>query len=912
MNLSLGRLAALGFGLAALALPATAAADTVTDSYTVPGTYTLAIPQYATSVSVIANGAGGTDATGGGSSGVNGAGGLGALVNATIPVGPGTRFADGDPLEVIVGQRGGGGAGGGGNELGGHGGNGGGLALVADTAGTPTGLVIAGGGGGGGGKGGIDGDNGGAGGQGPGRDANGAAGTGLGHGSGGDFGTECAFVSRGGTGGDAGTATDAGGGGGGGDGACGGNAGNAGGAGGGGGGGGGAGASFMAPEAVGTVGLTGFNHDAAVTLTFTRRDVAPQITSAASLSVPLSNGSVRFPVTASGAPASRFSISGAPSWLSIDAGTGVLSGTIPPFTNGRFTFTVSADNGVGAAATQQFTLDVTAPPVTVTPSPPLRGNVGLPLSGALAAHGGAGPIAWSVASGHLPPGLVLTPSGQLAGAPTQTGSTTFTVRATDSAAPTADSASEPVTVIVAPRRLSVSTTSLPGIQVGRGYEQSLTAAMSIGRLTWSLASGSLPPGLSLIPAGKIVGTPTTAGTYAFTAEVTDGTGTAATAKLSIVVNPTVQAAVYVVNGANSGVHSFALGVNGNIAPLTALAGPSTQLNGTTAVTIAPDGRTYVASVNNNAILAYPYGATGDVKPDATLAGPSTGLASPQALTLGGDGRLYVADSASASVTVYAPGASGDAAPVATIGGPHTGLRSPSAVAVDAGGRVWVADSAASSLSEFAAGASGDVAPIDVIAGPATHLNGPQGLALDAQGNLLVADTYDESIDEYQPSASGNVPPIRRLAGPFTGLSFPVGIDVDASGNAYVSNQFGGVETFSFPATGNQTPFAKIEGPATGLAAPGRLAVAPPLSVRTAKLPAARAGRRYAATLRANLGTMPYRWRVSRGALPRGLRLRGARIAGRPARAGTYRFTVRVADASHPAMTAVGRLKLVVR
>jgi len=57
MTLPLGRLAALGLGMAALALPATAAADTITDTYSVPGTYTLTIPQYTTSVNVIANGA---------------------------------------------------------------------------------------------------------------------------------------------------------------------------------------------------------------------------------------------------------------------------------------------------------------------------------------------------------------------------------------------------------------------------------------------------------------------------------------------------------------------------------------------------------------------------------------------------------------------------------------------------------------------------------------------------------------------------------------------------------------------------------------------------------------------------------------------------------------------------------------
>ena len=203
-------------------------------------------------------------------------------------------------------------------------------------------------------------------------------------------------------------------------------------------------------------------------------------------------------------------------------------------------------------------------------------------------------------------------------------------------------------------------------------------------------------------------------------------------------------------------------------------------------------------------------------------------------------------------------------------GSHTGLANPSGVTLDGNGNLWVANQSASSLTEYPALPNGDVAPRATIAGIATRLNGPQGIALDSTGNLIVADTYDNSVTEYQPTANGNVLPIRRIVGSATGLSFPVGVDVDATGNLYVSNQFGGVEEFLFPSNGNRTPLATIAGPATGLSAPGRLAVAPPLSVRTATLPSAHAGRRYAVLLRANLGTTPYRWQVSAGHLPAGL------------------------------------------
>ena len=117
-------------------------------------------------------------------------------------------------------------------------------------------------------------------------------------------------------GGDAGTAgTDAGGGGGGGDGYCGGEAGGAGGAGGGGGGGGGAGGSSFWGTGTGTIGLDNFAGNASVILRFTRTEVAPQITSASSFTVPYPAGNVQYTDTAAGFPDPTFALSGAPAWL---------------------------------------------------------------------------------------------------------------------------------------------------------------------------------------------------------------------------------------------------------------------------------------------------------------------------------------------------------------------------------------------------------------------------------------------------------------------------------------------------------------------------------------------------------------------------------------------------------------------
>ncbi len=83
----------------------------------------------------------------------------------------------------------------------------------------------------------------------------------------------------------------------------------------------------------------------------------PAFTSAASAPFFI-NRSVSFIVAAAGTPAPTFTATGLPSWLSLNATTGVLSGNAPDATGAPFTFTVTASNGIAPAATQTFTVHV--------------------------------------------------------------------------------------------------------------------------------------------------------------------------------------------------------------------------------------------------------------------------------------------------------------------------------------------------------------------------------------------------------------------------------------------------------------------------------------------------------------------------------------------------------------------------
>ena len=80
--------------------------------------------------------------------------------------------------------------------------------------------------------------------------------------------------------------------------------------------------------------------------------------------------------------------------------------------------------------------------------------------------------------------------------------------------------------------LSIDSSAFPQGLVGSAYSQMLAANGRIAPYTWSVVSGTLPPGLSLSPAGVIAGTPTAAGVSTFGVQVADSESTPATATAS--------------------------------------------------------------------------------------------------------------------------------------------------------------------------------------------------------------------------------------------------------------------------------------------------------------------------------------------------------------------------------------------
>lgn len=161
--------------------------------------------------------------------------------------------------------------------------------------------------------------------------------------------------------------------------------------------------------------------------------------------------------------------------------------------------------------------------------------------------GGVTPYTYKISAGSLPPGLTMNNVGTIEGTPSgNSSSSTFTIQVTDSggAAPVTQAF---VITVNGAEPLSITTTSLPPAFLNNTYSGAVGISGGVTPITWSLISGSLPPGLNLTSTnGQISGTPNPAdtGTYNFTVQVVDSalippnsTHQTATQALSIAVTP---------------------------------------------------------------------------------------------------------------------------------------------------------------------------------------------------------------------------------------------------------------------------------------------------------------------------------------------------------------------------------------
>ncbi|MCB9384653.1 MAG: putative Ig domain-containing protein [Bryobacterales bacterium] len=197
--------------------------------------------------------------------------------------------------------------------------------------------------------------------------------------------------------------------------------------------------------------------------------------------------------------------------------TGSLSGT--PTTAGTASFTVKVTDTNSVEATKELSIVVNPPPSITTSSLPF-GVTSESYSQTAAATGGTAPLTWSVASGSLPSGIALSSTtGEIHGAPSGPGDSTFLLRVTDARGVTDDFS----LMLTVHSRPQITTTSpLPALTVSQTVSQTLAATSGTTPYVWSVSTGSLPDGLTLNPStGVITGVPTAEGAASFSLQVAD-------------------------------------------------------------------------------------------------------------------------------------------------------------------------------------------------------------------------------------------------------------------------------------------------------------------------------------------------------------------------------------------------------
>jgi hypothetical protein len=160
------------------------------------------------------------------------------------------------------------------------------------------------------------------------------------------------------------------------------------------------------------------------------------------------------------------------------------------------------------------------PPPTISASSPPAGTAGVAYAGyTFAAAGGTPPMSWSE-SGSLPPGLQFSTTGQLSGDPATAGTYPITVTVTDSSMPPLRANAQvslqinDSTIVIAPASPPAGTVSYPYSVFSFG------ASGGSPPYSWK-ASGTLPPGMTFDSDGNLAGTPTQAGTFAFSVTASD-------------------------------------------------------------------------------------------------------------------------------------------------------------------------------------------------------------------------------------------------------------------------------------------------------------------------------------------------------------------------------------------------------
>ncbi len=615
---------------------------------------------------------------------------------------------------------------------------------------------------------------------------------------------------------------------------------------------------------------------------------AATVASAYSTTISASGGtsSYSFAITAGSLPAG----------LSLNSGTGVLSGT--PTAGGTFNFTVTAtDSSTGTGpftGSRAYTLSVNAPTLALSPAGgSLTGTAETAYSQAFTGSAGTAPYTYSLSinSGIMPTGLSFsTSTGVLSGTPTTANTVNFTVTATDSSTGTGPySTGNTYTLTVSSPTISVSPGSLTNPTVGGAYSQTVSASGGVAAYTFAVSVGSLPTGLSLNSStGVISGTPTAGGTFNFTIRATDADSFTGTRAYSVTVAaPTITLSPTTVSAATVGsAYSTTVSATGGTASysyaITAGALPAgVSLNsGTGVISGTPTAAgtfNFTVTATDSSTGSGPF--TGSRAYTLTVNAPTLAISPISGTSLTGSvstaySQTFTASNGTAPYT-YALTVNSGTMPTGLSFSTSTGVLS--GTPTTAGSVNFTVTGTDSS--------TGTGAPFSV-AGTYTLTTSAPTISVSPSTlpTPVIGTAYSQTV-----SGSGGTAPytFAVVAG-----SLPTGLSLNTStGVVSGTPTAGGAYGFTIKATDANTFNASR-------AYSGTIAAAT-VVVTPATLPAGQVGVAYSQTASASGGTAPYTYTISVGALPTGITLNASTgvISGTPTVANTYNFTVKATDSS---------------
>ncbi len=231
-----------------------------------------------------------------------------------------------------------------------------------------------------------------------------------------------------------------------------------------------------------------------------------------------------------------------PAGLTFDQSSGTVTGT--PTQTGTFTFTVQH-----GTASKTFTLTVSPTLFQWTLSSSLpaikRGQYSLILGSFPTGMSGGTPASnVELVSGAWPAGMDISGNQYVAGTPTTAAFYGFAAEVTATDGQVANSSFFQQVLETPALQILTPGPNLPDAVLGVDYYfQDFGDANGQhdngggDSYTWTVLSGALPPGLTLYTDGELSGRPTSAGTYSFTLQVTDGYGATDQRAFELAVQP---------------------------------------------------------------------------------------------------------------------------------------------------------------------------------------------------------------------------------------------------------------------------------------------------------------------------------------------------------------------------------------